>query len=62
MRPIRLKQLLSENGEVTRIFLTPEDASQARKRKKFGGNRGKKVCICAGDPMLYWVVCQHTGC
>lgn len=42
MKAQKLRHLMSEFGEVGRIYLTPEDASAARKRKKFGGNTGKK--------------------
>eukprot|EP00823_Brevimastigomonas_motovehiculus_P006182 TRINITY_DN5005_c0_g1_i2.p1 TRINITY_DN5005_c0_g1~~TRINITY_DN5005_c0_g1_i2.p1 ORF type:complete len:332 (+),score=122.85 TRINITY_DN5005_c0_g1_i2:91-1086(+) len=42
MRPQKLRHLLCQFGDVGRMFLTPEDASIAAKRKKFKGNRARK--------------------
>ena len=49
MKAAKLRWLLQQmipptrkHGRIGRIFLTPEDASFARKRKKAGGNTGKK--------------------
>jgi len=40
MKPAKLRQLLSQYGEVGRVYCTPEDASLRRKRKQHGGNTG----------------------
>jgi len=42
MKPMKLRQLLSEFGETDRMYLAAEDPSIRAKRKKFGGNTGKK--------------------
>eukprot|EP01084_Bolivina_argentea_P283939 486449_1 len=42
MKPAKVKHLLGMYGEVTRIYLVPEDASDRRKRRKGGGNRGMR--------------------
>ena len=49
MKAAKLRWMLEQmiprtkkHGRIGRIFLTPEDASFARKRKKAGGNTGKK--------------------
>jgi hypothetical protein len=34
-----VKHLLELYGEVTRLYLVPEDAAVARRRKKLGGQR-----------------------
>ena len=39
MRPDKVKHLLEQYGEVTRLYLVPEDAAVARRRKKLGGQR-----------------------
>jgi ESF2/ABP1 family protein len=39
MKPAKIKQLLSFYGELGRVFLTPEDPSIARRRKKYRGNK-----------------------
>jgi hypothetical protein len=41
MKPAKLRQLLSEQGEVQRLYCAPEDASARRARKQRGGNTGK---------------------
>ncbi|KAI8465174.1 MAG: hypothetical protein J3K34DRAFT_461551 [Monoraphidium minutum] len=41
MKPAKLRQLLSQYGEVGRVYCTPEDAAVRRKRKQHGGNTGK---------------------
>ncbi|MEW5297318.1 MAG: hypothetical protein WDW38_006146 [Sanguina aurantia] len=41
MKPMKLKQLLEQYGEVGRVYCAPEDAAQRRMRKKAGGNTGK---------------------
>ena len=38
-RPEKVKHLLEQYGEVTRIYLAPEDEAIARRRKKLGGQR-----------------------
>jgi ESF2/ABP1 family protein len=43
MTPTKIKALLSEFGEVSRVFLMEEDASVRKRRKKdFGGSGGKR--------------------
>ena len=42
MKPTKLRQLLNEYGETDRMYLAPEDPAIRAKRKKFGGNTGKK--------------------
>ena len=42
MKPMKLRQLLNAYGATDRMYLTPEDAKIRAKRKKFGGNTGKK--------------------
>jgi len=42
MKPVKLRQLLSAYGATDRMYLTPEDGKIRAKRKKFGGNTGKK--------------------
>ncbi|KAF2202725.1 hypothetical protein GQ43DRAFT_439462 [Delitschia confertaspora ATCC 74209] len=41
MKPIVVRKLLSPYGEIGRIFLTPEDATQRSQRVKSGGSRRK---------------------
>ena len=41
MKPAKLRQLLSQYGEVGRVYCTPEDPLLRRKRKQHGGNTGK---------------------
>lgn len=41
MKPAKLRQLLSQYGEVGRVYCTPEDQALRRKRKQHGGNTGK---------------------
>lgn len=41
MKPQKLRQLLSQYGEVGRIYCTPEDPLARKKRKQKGGNTGK---------------------
>lgn len=42
MKPQKLRHLLSDFGEVLRIYLTPEDSAIARRRAKSGGSRVTK--------------------
>ncbi|CAN6621415.1 pre-rRNA-processing protein Esf2p [Trichomonascus vanleenenianus] len=42
MKPDKMKHILSRFGEVTRIFLAPEDPKARQKRAKYGGNKKKK--------------------
>jgi len=37
MKPGKLRQLLSQYGELGRIYCTPEDQAARRQRKKTGG-------------------------
>lgn len=41
MKPLKLRHLLSDYGEVLRIYLVPEDPAVRMRRKKAGGNSGK---------------------
>jgi ESF2/ABP1 family protein len=45
MKPAKLRQLLSDYGEVGRIYCTPEDAAARQLRKKKGGNSGNNPCL-----------------
>jgi ESF2/ABP1 family protein len=40
MKPAKLRQLLSQYGELGRIYCTPEDQGARQQRKKKGGNSG----------------------
>jgi hypothetical protein len=40
MKPMKLKQLLSEHGETLRVYCAPEDARLRKARKQKGGNSG----------------------
>jgi len=42
MKPPQMKHLLSQYGHVTKIYLTPEDPEQFKRRKKAGGKRKEK--------------------
>ncbi|OUS43448.1 putative TBP-binding protein [Ostreococcus tauri] len=42
MKPMRLRQALEAFGETDRMYLTPEDPNARARRKKAGGNTGKK--------------------
>lgn len=44
MKPAKVKHLLSQFGEVSRVYLAEEDASVAKKRRK----EGKKKCYVEG--------------
>lgn len=41
MDPLKLRQILSQYGEIERIYLTPEDPAAHVHRKKAGGFRGQ---------------------
>ena len=41
MKPAKMQHLLSQFGQVTRIYLAEEDQALARRRKKAGGNKNK---------------------
>jgi hypothetical protein len=41
MKPAKLRQLLSQYGELGRIYCTPEDKGAQKQRKKKGGNSGR---------------------
>lgn len=40
MKPAKLRQLLSQYGEIGRVYCTPEDPLARKKRKQHGGNTG----------------------
>ena len=42
MKPTKLRQLLGEFGETDRMYLAPEDPAARARRKRAGGNTGKK--------------------
>ncbi|CAA2985715.1 pre-rRNA-processing protein ESF2 [Olea europaea var. sylvestris] len=42
MDPLKLRQILSQYGEIQRIYLTPEDPAARVHRKKAGGFRGQE--------------------
>ncbi|CAA3000861.1 pre-rRNA-processing ESF2 [Olea europaea subsp. europaea] len=42
MDPLKLRQILSQSGEIQRIYLTPEDPATRVHRKKDGGFRGQE--------------------
>jgi ESF2/ABP1 family protein len=42
MTPTKIKALLGEHGEVTRVYLVEEDAAVRRKRRKLHGGNGSK--------------------
>ncbi|KAL7473426.1 hypothetical protein ACHAXS_014033 [Conticribra weissflogii] len=42
MGPAKVKQLLSDFGEVTRVYLVEEDKTVRKKRRKAGGSGGKR--------------------
>ncbi|KAG0344708.1 RNA-binding ATPase activator esf2 [Podila humilis] len=39
MKPIKLRHLLGQFGELGRVYLAPEDPKVAARRKKYGGNK-----------------------
>ena len=41
MTPSKLRVLMSQYGEVNRIYLAPEDPVARKRRRKQGGSRGK---------------------
>ncbi|KAL3689809.1 hypothetical protein R1sor_016118 [Riccia sorocarpa] len=41
MKPLKLRHLLSQYGEVNRLYLAPEDNAARIRRKRAGGNSGK---------------------
>lgn len=42
MGPTKVKTLLSDFGEVTRVYLVEEDKTASKRRKKAGGSHGKR--------------------
>lgn len=42
MTPTKLKALLSDFGEITRVFCEPEDAAKRKRRQKLSGNGSKR--------------------
>lgn len=43
MKPMKLKQLLSQHGETLRVYCTPEDPRARKMRKSKGGNTGAQA-------------------
>ncbi|XP_065909821.1 uncharacterized protein [Dysidea avara] len=46
MKPLKIRHIFSDFGEIGRVFLQPEDTRRRQKRRKQGGN--KKVCFTEG--------------
>jgi ESF2/ABP1 family protein len=44
MRPVKLRHMLSQYGEVDRIWLRPEDDSARKRRLQKGGSRKRNYC------------------
>ncbi|KAG8384897.1 hypothetical protein BUALT_Bualt04G0166000 [Buddleja alternifolia] len=42
MNPLKLRQILSQYGDIQRLYLTPEDPAAQVRRKKSGGFRGQE--------------------
>jgi len=42
LRPAKLRQLLEPHGVVLRIYLAPEDPAQRKRRRRTGGDSGKR--------------------
>jgi len=42
LRPAKLRQLLEPHGSVLRIYLAPEDPAQRKRRRRTGGDSGKR--------------------
>lgn len=42
MNPLKLRQILSQYGEIQRIYLVPEDPAAQVRRKRVGGFRGQE--------------------
>ncbi|GER33310.1 pre-rRNA-processing protein ESF2 [Striga asiatica] len=42
MDPLKLRQILSQYGEIQRLYLAPEDPAAQVRRKKSGGFRGQE--------------------
>ncbi|XP_024543167.1 pre-rRNA-processing protein ESF2 [Selaginella moellendorffii] len=41
LKPLKLRHLLSQYGDVLRVYLVPEDPAARKRRKRAGGNTGK---------------------
>ncbi|KAK9816728.1 hypothetical protein WJX72_004286 [[Myrmecia] bisecta] len=41
LKPQKMRHMLSQYGEVTRVYLAPEDPALRKRRKQRGGNTGK---------------------
>ena len=50
MRPDKVRHLLQQYAEVTRIYLAPEDETVRRRRRKQGGNRKMRFVIIQDGP------------
>ncbi len=44
MKPQKLRHLLSQYGEIGRVYCTPEGKAARQNRKKKGGNSGEPLC------------------
>jgi ESF2/ABP1 family protein len=53
MKPAKIKQLLTQYGEIGRIYCKPEDASIRKQRIVKGGNTGTG-CACTVNLPLHW--------
>ncbi|KAL3811764.1 hypothetical protein ACHAXA_008038 [Cyclostephanos tholiformis] len=73
MGPAKVKTLLSDFGEVTRVYLVEEDKSSRKRRRKAGGSGGKryhegwvefesrKVARRVGETLNMTRVTNHKG-
>jgi ESF2/ABP1 family protein len=64
MNPTKLKALLSDFGDVTRIYLVEEDASNRKRRRKNGGSGSKRYTegwVEFGQKKIAKVVAQNLN-
>lgn len=52
MQPDKLRHIMSQFGEIGRIYLTPEDQAITRRRKKYRGKKGKSSRLISGRRSL----------
>lgn len=60
MGPTKVKTLLSDFGEVTRVYLVEEDKTASKRRKKAGGSHGKRF-VCSGKILDHAVMRSSIG-
>lgn len=62
MTPTKVKALLSEYGEVTRVYLVEEDAAVRKRRRKLsGGNGGGKRYVEGWVEFAHKTIAQHVA-